>query len=228
MKIAKQIPTLLVFFIAATSLGAAQAAVVVSQPLDPTKAGEYSNLGPSNQQVADDFTLSLAATLDSVTWYGRYDDPALGVPNPTDFAIRFFDDNAGTPEVAPILSLTVSAAPVVSGSFYTDVAGAQIPWYEYTAALPGLSLAADTFWLSIVEDDAGTTPSGTTQWLWADTSTAGLRSFRNADGQPWNTGLDTDHAYSLSGTVVPVPAAVWLFGTAMVGLAGFGRRRKVL
>lgn len=226
MKIAKQILLLLVFLITATSLGSAWAAVVVSQPLDPTKGGEYSNLGPSNQQVADDFTLSQSVILDSVTWYGRYDDPTLSVPNPTDFAIRFFGDNAGTPEVIPILSLSVSAAPVVSGSFYIDVNGAQIPWYEYTAPLPAFGLAADTFWLSIVEDDAGTTPSGTTQWLWADTSTAGLRSFRNTDGQPWNTGLDIDHAFSLGGTAVPVPATVWLFGTALIGLIGFGRRSK--
>jgi hypothetical protein len=27
---------------------------------------------------------------------------------------------------------------------------------------------------------------------------------------------------------VPVPAAVWLFGTAMIGLAGFGRRKKIV
>ena len=26
--------------------------------------------------------------------------------------------------------------------------------------------------------------------------------------------------------VVPVPAAIWLFGTALIGLVGFGRRRK--
>jgi len=25
---------------------------------------------------------------------------------------------------------------------------------------------------------------------------------------------------------VPVPAAVWLFGTALIGMIGFGRRRK--
>jgi len=27
-------------------------------------------------------------------------------------------------------------------------------------------------------------------------------------------------------SVIPVPAAVWLFGTAMIGLVGFGKRRK--
>jgi len=27
-------------------------------------------------------------------------------------------------------------------------------------------------------------------------------------------------------SVIPIPAAVWLFGTAMIGLVGFGRRRK--
>jgi hypothetical protein len=27
-------------------------------------------------------------------------------------------------------------------------------------------------------------------------------------------------------SAVPVPAAFWLFGSALVGLAGFGKRRK--
>ena len=27
-------------------------------------------------------------------------------------------------------------------------------------------------------------------------------------------------------SVVPVPAAIWLFGTALIGLVGFGRRSK--
>ena len=29
-------------------------------------------------------------------------------------------------------------------------------------------------------------------------------------------------------SVVPVPAAVWLFGTALIGLVGFGKRRKTV
>ena len=36
----------------------------------------------------------------------------------------------------------------------------------------------------------------------------------------------TANSYTLN--PVPVPAAVWLFGTALVGLLGFGRRRKTI
>ena len=31
----------------------------------------------------------------------------------------------------------------------------------------------------------------------------------------------------VSTSVVPIPAVVWLFGTALIGLVGFGKRRKV-
>jgi hypothetical protein len=31
----------------------------------------------------------------------------------------------------------------------------------------------------------------------------------------------------LATSVVPVPAAVWLFGTALIGLAGFSQRRSL-
>jgi hypothetical protein len=227
MNNAKQSALLLICMLATASLSMAQAAVVVSQPLDATAAGEFSNLGPSNQQAADDFTLSQGTILDSVSWYGRYGDASVGAPSPTDFSIRFFGDNAGTPEMTAFQTLSISVTPVNSGSSYTPVTGAQnIPWYFYTASLPALSLGADTYWLSILEDDATTALSGNTQWLWADSSTSGLRSNRNSDIVAWNTSLDIDHAFSLSGREIPVPAAVWLFGTALIGLFGFSKRRK--
>ena len=42
-----------------------------------------------------------------------------------------------------------------------------------------------------------------------------------------NSGSLTVKIFSQNG-VVPVPAAVWLFGTALIGLIGFSERRKVV
>lgn len=44
--------------------------------------------------------------------------------------------------------------------------------------------------------------------------------FSDADGA-------TDFLYTVEITSVPVPAAVWLFGSALVGLVGLGRRKNV-
>jgi hypothetical protein len=44
----------------------------------------------------------------------------------------------------------------------------------------------------------------------------------NSTGQDFSMGFDT--------TIppVPIPAAVWLFGTALIGLVGIGKRRKTV
>ena len=48
-------------------------------------------------------------------------------------------------------------------------------------------------------------------------------------GTGTQTNADATYArWSASVSPVPVPAAVWLFGTALVGLLGFGKRRKLL
>ena len=38
-------------------------------------------------------------------------------------------------------------------------------------------------------------------------------------GEVWNTQI-------LSVSAVPVPAAVWLFGSGLIGLIGFAKRKK--
>jgi hypothetical protein len=48
----------------------------------------------------------------------------------------------------------------------------------------------------------------------------------NSDSQFWD---DHNNDYAFAGmkvSAVPVPAAVWLFGSAMIGLLGFQRRRR--
>jgi len=50
--------------------------------------------------------------------------------------------------------------------------------------------------------------------------TIALGGYRNGD---WTT---TSWGYNLEVSQVPVPGAVWLFGSAMAGLLGFGRRNR--
>jgi len=56
----------------------------------------------------------------------------------------------------------------------------------------------------------------------------GIGSFFVAAGQTLRVAFNNEQFY-ISGievNAVPVPAAVWLFGTALAGLIGFGKRRR--
>jgi len=51
----------------------------------------------------------------------------------------------------------------------------------------------------------------------------------NADGNLFATHVYLDTGYTgfaFGGTIVPVPAAVWLFGSGLLGLVGVARRRR--
>ena len=58
-------------------------------------------------------------------------------------------------------------------------------------------------------------------WL---TLTPGFSDGLSPEGEPPEV-TDTYIQYYLTPSAVPVPAAAWLFGSALVGLAGIGRRR---
>jgi len=45
------------------------------------------------------------------------------------------------------------------------------------------------------------------------------------DGTGFAPPLPTSYDFTIFTTAVPVPAAIWLFGSALVGFIGFGRRK---
>ena len=74
--------------------------------------------------------------------------------------------------------------------------------------------------------DSVLTPAGGFFGLISDTS-IGRFLIVNGEFSPGNNDrffIDNFSAYSVS--PIPVPAAVWLFGTALIGLVGFSKRRK--
>lgn len=88
-----------------------------------------------------------------------------------------------------------------------------------SAAAPGpfVDLRADWYWTS--SDNPGNPPR-VFSWLMNDPSQSGF-----GDAHPYNTGLRTWAVYDGDVAVAPVPAAVWLFGSGLLGLAGFPTRR---
>jgi hypothetical protein len=53
---------------------------------------------------------------------------------------------------------------------------------------------------------------------------AAAKFVNGPDQNPGGEVPDPDSAFG--GTVVPVPAAVWLFGSGLLGLVGVARRKK--
>jgi len=108
--------------------------------------------------------------------------------------------------------------PTVAGIVWTDGAGSTT-----FAAYDALNNLLDILTLNIADGSiSGTTGEDT---FFGITHSGGIsRIFiSNTSG-----GIEVDHLQYGGGdvSVIPIPAAVWLFGTALIGLVGISRRRK--
>lgn len=85
-------------------------------------------------------------------------------------------------------------------------------------------LSAGTYWLEVSTIGGGTI-FGTDRSN-AIGSTPNLHSIRNWPNFDQNYQPYSSYTLSsgVTGSVVPVPAAVWLFGSGLIGLVGFARR----
>lgn len=62
--------------------------------------------------------------------------------------------------------------------------------------------------------------------VWSDSAFDGLE-IRDVTATIDNEYFGEFYTGSRSLSAIPIPAGVWLFGTALVGLAGYGRRKKI-
>jgi hypothetical protein len=112
-----------------------------------------------------------------------------------------------------------------SGSFYTDCCGD-----EYSAfSPPANTMRADIY--PCVAD--GCSASALLNLLFVDYQTIGSVAVLSFDNSPASSGLVYQQTDAFEDSVtknlavgnVPVPAAAWLFGSALIGLTGIKRKK---
>ena len=117
---------------------------------------------------------------------------------------------------------------------WSDLLGAGFALTAYQMSIdirPDLSLAAGAYSLEL---SLSAEPNAYVGWLWSagDITGAGGSECPTIDGSPCATEPPHDLGFTLEGaalktSAVPVPAAIWLFGTALIGFIGVSRNTKV-
>ena len=193
-----------------------------------------SDIG-SDFRYASTFRLSSPDTVRSVTWSGGYENNILV---PTDsFTISFYE-TVSDPSLGIIPSTLLQSYAVgnsvnrLDSGTDTDIRDI----YTYAADIGDLPLmGSKLYYISIVND---TSLSSNTIWRWATGFRNGLTSAISTDGSvptwistdAFQNGLraDIDGTFTLNNTnLVPIPAAVWLFGSALGLLSLTYRKRQI-
>lgn len=187
----------------------ASAAVLYQQLPLANGLGYYAN--PNfPQQMADDFTLGGAVSLESITWWGGYDGNLDAGDD--DFLVRLYSNIAGTGTVLQEFS-TVSFTR--TSTSLLDVAGNDV--YQYDFALTA-GLSSGTYYLLVQN-------LGSSDWFWQGSGSGnGGLWFRGDDTDAWSNATG-DLAFSLNGTqAAPEPGSLALL--LLAGAALLVARRR--
>ena len=118
---------------------------------------------------------------------------------------------------------SASSTGTVEQELSTGIGTQYLFSFDIKVALSGVSLGGSSLALS-----QGGTSGAWTNYTSLFTASSALSLLSIANGNPGSSIVFIDNVSVTETNVptVPVPAAVWLFGSALVGLIGFGKRRK--
>lgn len=196
----------------AMSAGSAQADVLLEQLPNFANAyfSDYSGNFP-DQELADNFTLSSANTINQITFWGVY----YPSNSPSDnFTVNIYADSGSN-----LPGALLSSQPITTSRTDTGVDAFGVDFYEYTASLssPFAAAGGTQYWISVV-NSAGNPASS---WGWGTGNGDANGAYSLDSTGSWNQ-LGESLAVRLE-NVVPAPSSLALAG--LMGLGAMRRRR---
>lgn len=195
----------------AVAIQANAASVVYDQGFNPAAPVGSAPFSERQYRVSDNFTLGSDATVNTATIWGGHWSSDQFVNDSFNITIS---TNLGGANVFDANLAAVSK--VDTGIDHNGVAAA--PIYEYVFDLGNVNLLAGVaYYFSAYSLDQD--PVNSFYWQRVSSNI----------GVSWQSGrkISGDMAFQLSENLspVPVPAAAWLFGTALLGFAGFRHKK---
>lgn len=195
--------------LSALSVADARATVIYEQaPVGTTNTPASASNSRFNRTAFDDFTLSAASTVSSVTWIGRQAPQGR-------FEVGFYGNNGTLPASKPLLLLTLDAVSTQDSNIGSI--------YHFEADLDaGLFLEADTrYWLSIKYVGDSFFP-----WGWSGDNGGRNVTRNDTSGRYGRSQLTLFFSLRSDPVAVPEPATLGLFGLGLIGLSAAGLRRR--
>jgi hypothetical protein len=206
---------------------AVHAVVVYEQPWN-SAASEGGAFSHATQQLAAEFVLSQAATINGATWFGTmFSTDPLDTGDTWLFNLNFYEDATGNVPGDLILNTAVLAAVTETG---VSIGSEMAYRFDATLSSPINLDSGVTYWFSTVNVQQMNT------FRWTE-STSGLDTAMSPNGTGWNQLSESDPNnvtrtplnFTLHGALtnsVPEPTSILLMTIGLAGLGFMRRKRK--